>query len=90
MLYLRIIFTILSALCLAAIVPLGILLDLKWVGYCLVGAALFFVLMMLCKQKQELAALKNSTEEQAPADFFSTPNTENLQQTENETETNEK
>ena len=52
---LRIIFTILSAICLAAAIPLGIFFDYAgWIG-ALIGAGIFFVLMLLCKQSQESA-----------------------------------
>lgn len=61
MLYLRIIFTILSAFCVAALIPLGALLGWAWVGYCFLGAALFFVLMLLCKQNQDIKRLKKGT-----------------------------
>jgi hypothetical protein len=62
MVYLRIIFTILSALCVAAIVPLGAALGWAWVGYSFFGALLFFALMIFCKQSQELNALKEERE----------------------------
>lgn len=52
---LRIIFTILSAICLAAAIPLGMFFDyVGWIGS-LIGAGIFFVLMLLCKQSQESA-----------------------------------
>lgn len=52
---LRIIFTILSAICLAAAIPLGTFFDYAgWIG-ALIGAGIFFVLMLLCKQSQESA-----------------------------------
>ncbi len=74
MVYLRIIFTVISALCIAALVPLGMTLGWGAVGYCFFGALLSFAGMMLCKQSQELKELKKSNEEQATTgDFFSTP-----------------
>lgn len=57
---LRIFFTILAALCLAAAIPLGFAFGFKGVGFCLLGALLFFGLMLLCKQSQEL---KNAQKE---------------------------
>ena len=50
LLKLQIIFTILCALCLAAFVPIGSLLGWPAAILCGLGAALFFVLMLLCKQ----------------------------------------
>ncbi len=60
---LRILFTILSALCLGAIIPLGVWLG--WVGFvvCGAGALLFFSLMLVCKQSQELQEGKNDPSE---------------------------
>lgn len=62
MVYLRIIFTILAAICIAALIPLGALLGWAWVGYCFFGALLFFGLMLLCKQSQEIKELKEQGE----------------------------
>ena len=66
LLYLRIIFSILSALCVAALVPLGALVGWTWAGACLLGAFLFFGLTLLCKQSQELKekSTKNTQAEQ--------------------------
>ena len=55
---LRIVFTILSALCLAAAIPLGIFFDYVGIISALLGAGIFFVLMLLCKQSQEFAEKK--------------------------------
>ena len=65
-LYLRIIFSILSALCVAALVPLGALVGWAWAGACLLGTFLFFGLTLLCKQSQELKeeSTKNAQAEQ--------------------------
>lgn len=90
MVYLRIIFTVISALCIAALVPLGMTLGWRWVGYCFFGALLSFAGMIFCKQSQELKELKKSNEEQAPTgDFFSTP-TEKREDTKEQGETLEK
>ena len=67
MLYLRVIFTILSAVCIAALIPLGALFGWAWVGYCFLGALLFFVFMLLCKQSQDIKALKSGKPEHSPA-----------------------
>ncbi|MBQ7770077.1 MAG: hypothetical protein IJ373_02705 [Clostridia bacterium] len=55
---LRIIFTILSAICLAAAIPLGIFFDFVGIISAALGAGIFFVLMLLCKQSQEFAESK--------------------------------
>ena len=50
---LRIVFTILCAICVAFIIPVGALWDwIPAIGIGIVGL-LFFVLMLLCKQIQE-------------------------------------
>lgn len=48
---LRIIFTILSALCIAAAIPLGMFFDLPAVILCILGAIVFFGLMLICKKR---------------------------------------
>ena len=64
---LRIIFTILSAICLAAILPASAFWS--WVGvvFCVVGAGVFWMLMLICKDAQEKQEKKD---EPTPADFF--------------------
>ena len=62
---LRIVFTILSAICLAVSIPLGIFFGYAgWIG-ALLGAGIFFILMLLCKQSQEFAEEKAKKLEQA-------------------------
>ena len=58
---LRIIFTILSALCLAAILPAGTFGGLPYVFICAGGAGIFFLLMLLCKRVQESKQPKEKT-----------------------------
>ena len=54
LLFLQITLTILSAICAAAVIPLGAFFDWPWaIGFAL-GAVLFFVLMLLCKQSRAL------------------------------------
>ncbi|MBE5747727.1 MAG: hypothetical protein E7352_06120 [Clostridiales bacterium] len=81
---LRIIFTILSAIGLAAAIPLGMFFGLIGVFSALIGAGIFFFLMLLCKQNQESAEKKqglapdteNDGEESTPdAHTDSTANT---------------
>ncbi|MBQ7323831.1 MAG: hypothetical protein IJW96_04635 [Clostridia bacterium] len=50
---LRILFTILSAICLAALLPIGTFWGLAGFIPTALLAAIFFVLMLLCKQEQE-------------------------------------
>ena len=50
---LRIIFTILSAICIATILPIGAFLDLTWALVVAIFAFAFFLAMMICKQEQE-------------------------------------
>ena len=50
---LRITFTILSAICLGLALPLGALLHYVWAIAMGLGAFLFYMLMMICKQEQE-------------------------------------
>lgn len=50
---LRIAFTFVSAVFIAAVIPLGALYSWTYAGICAVGAFLFYGLMLLCKQKQE-------------------------------------
>ncbi len=68
---LRILFTVLTALCLAAIGPIAVWFG--WVWFFAVGGltAIFWLLMLVCKQKQEEAeAAKEKKEEEPPHDFF--------------------
>ena len=50
---LRVLFTILSAICLAFILPAGALFG--WIWFVIFGGAavVFFLAMLICKQKQE-------------------------------------
>ena len=49
---LRILFTVLSAICLAAFLPVGALAGWGYAAICAAGALCFFALMMICKQNQ--------------------------------------
>lgn len=68
LLKLRIFFTILSAICIAAILPVGSFFS--WYGAmgCALAAGAFFVLMLLCKQSQELRELQK---QEPKGDFLS-------------------
>ena len=50
---LRIIFTIISAVFISTVIPVGALVSWTWAGSCALFALLFYALMILCKQKQE-------------------------------------
>jgi len=65
---LRILFTILAACCVAAILPIGTLFGFGFAGLCIVLAFLFAGLMLLCKQNQELDERKNQREEEKRTD----------------------
>ena len=49
---LRILFTVLSAVCLVAFLPVGALAGWGYAAICAAGALCFFALMMICKQNQ--------------------------------------
>ena len=66
---LRIIFTVLCALCLAALPIVGIFWDLEFIVIPLLGAGVFFLLMLFCRKKHmEAEEKQNPTPPQA--DFF--------------------
>jgi hypothetical protein len=50
---LRIVFTILSAICIAIVIPVGVFGGLTASVVCAVAAFIFFVIMLFFKQKQE-------------------------------------
>ena len=50
---LRIVFTVISAIFIALVIPVGALHSWTAAILCAMGAFLFFELMLLCKQKQE-------------------------------------
>ena len=61
---LRILFTILSAICIAAFFPVGIFFDWAYAAPCALLALLFFGIMLICKQNQiaqEEKEMKNTT-----------------------------
>ena len=65
---LRILFTILSAICLAVIIPAGALFGTVWFFVFGGGAAVFFLAMLLCKQSQE--EQEPLKKEEGEADFL--------------------
>ena len=56
---LRILFTVISAVFIASIFPVGIFLGWGYAGGCGLFAVLFFLLMLLCKQSQDFSKEKN-------------------------------
>ena len=73
---LRIIFTILSAVCLAALLPAGTFGGMPYVFVCAGGAGLFFLLMLLCKKIQD------KKQPQEPTPDFLNPNPSNTDEKE--------
>ena len=67
---LRIIFTVLSAICIATIPPIGAFLDLTWALLVAIFAFAFFLAMLICKQEQEKreASEKTSIQKDKPSD----------------------
>ena len=63
---LRIVFTILSAICVLAIFPVGAILNFTWAFITALGAGLFYLLMLICKKRQEFSEGKSKDE----PDFF--------------------
>ena len=54
LLYLQIALTLLSAICVALIMPLGVWLGFPWAIAVALAAVMFFILMKLCKQSREI------------------------------------
>lgn len=57
-LILQIVFTILAALCVAAVIPVGALVAWGWGAFFALLAFLFFVFMKICKTQVELQTVK--------------------------------
>ncbi len=64
---LRIVFTVIAALCVAAVFPVGTLLHWIWAVGLVVAAVIFACLMLFCKRKME----EKEREENPTPDFFS-------------------
>ncbi len=67
---LRILFTILSALCLVAILPAAVWGGWLWLGILGGCAFFFFALMLLCKQSQEKREAEKREREAPTPDFL--------------------
>lgn len=59
---LRIIFTILAAICAALVLPVGTFGGFLWAIVAVLGAVMFFLLMLVCKQSQEKREKKDAQE----------------------------
>ena len=77
---LRIACTILSTTFLVALVPAGTFWDFTGFFVCGLGAALFFLLMLLCKQNQEREEEKTEKIEKIDANKNSEATTDNIQE----------
>ena len=51
--FFRIFFTLLSVLCVAAVIPVGIFGGWLWAVICILGAFAFYLLMLICKQAMD-------------------------------------
>ncbi len=71
----RIIFTIISAVCAAAVLPLGAWLSWLWAGIAILSAFLFYVLMLWCKSHQP-AEQEETQQTDDTNDTNETPNEE--------------
>ena len=69
---LRIIFTVLCAVCLLAVFPVGAFWDFKYAMPILLLAGFFFLAMLFCKNRQE----QKEAREADPEPDFLNPNSE--------------
>ena len=67
LLYLQIALTLLSAICVALILPLGAWLGFPWAIALALAAVMFFMLMKLCKQTREMRGETSETDTNADA-----------------------
>lgn len=71
LLKLRILFTILSAVCIAAVFPVGAFFGFIWALVPVIAALAFYAVMLVCKNKQEEQENREKNGEQPPSgDFF--------------------
>ena len=61
---LRVLFTILAVICVGMLLPIGSIFGLMWAGICALFAFLFFGLMKLCKQNQEMNEQNQDSEQE--------------------------
>lgn len=80
LLFFQIFFTVLSAICVGAVVPLGMWLGWLWAGIAVLGAILCYVFMLLCKQTR---ALRGEIPIEEPSKTEETENAETSEETKN-------
>ena len=79
LLFFQIFFTVLSAICVGAVVPLGMWLGWLWAGLAVLGAILCYVFMLLCKQTR---ALRGEIPIEEPSKTEETENAKTSEETE--------
>ena len=87
LLFFQIFFTVLSAICVGAVVPLGMWLGWIWAGIAVLGAILCYVLMLLCKQTR---ALRGEIPIEEPSKTEETENAKTSEETENADDSDKK
>lgn len=87
LLFFQIFFTVLSAICVGAVVPLGMWLGWLWAGLAVLGAILCYVFMLLCKQTR---ALRGEIPIEEPSKTEETENAKTSEETENADDSDKK
>ena len=87
LLFFQIFFTVLSAICVGAVVPLGMWLGWIWAGIAVLGAILCYVFMLLCKQTR---ALRGEFPIEEPSKTEETENAKPSEETENADDSDKK
>ena len=87
LLFFQIFFTVLSAICVGAVVPLGMWLGWLWAGLAVLGAILCYVFMLLCKQTR---ALRGEIPVEEPSETEETENAETSKEAENADDSDKK
>lgn len=87
LLFFQIFFTVLSAICVGAVVPIGMWLGWLWAGIAVLGAILCYVFMLLCKQTR---ALRGEIPIEEPSKTEETENAKTSEETENADDSDKK
>lgn len=87
LLFFQIFFTVLSAICVGAVVPIGMWLGWLWAGLAVLGAILCYVFMLLCKQTR---ALRGEIPIEEPSKTEETENAKTSEETENADDSDKK
>lgn len=85
LLFFQIFFTVCAAICVGAVVPLGIWLDWLWAGFSVLGAILCYVLMLLCKQTRAMRGEIPTEDTENTKNTDTVKNTDTAQQAEDTT-----